>query len=89
MAEVTFASSIQRHVPSPTVRVGGATVRDALEAVFAENEPLRGYVLDDQGHLRHHVALFVDGRQVSDPQDLTDTVSAKSRIHVIQALSGG
>lgn len=89
MAQVSFPDVIQRHITAPPADVAGATVREVLEQVFQQNEQLRGYLLDDQGCLRKHLALFVDGRQVADRQGLTDPVEAASRIHVLQALSGG
>ena len=45
----------------------------------------RGYVLDEQGDLRKHVFVFVDGRRAA----LGDTVRPESAIHVLQALTGG
>lgn len=89
MARVTFASSIQRHVPVADTDAAGATVREVLDKVFAEREQLRGYVVDDQGALRHHVLVFVDGEHVNDRARLSDPVGAHARIHVLQALSGG
>ncbi len=50
---------------------------------------LRGYLLDDQGSLRRHVALFVDGVQVRDRRGLGDPLQDDSEIYVVQALSGG
>ena len=88
MPEVSFASALQSHVPCPTQRVDGETVRAALEASFRSVPRLRGYVLDEHGQLRFHVAVFVDGRAVAD-RTLGQAVAANSRIHVIQALSGG
>ena len=89
MPKVFFASHVQRHVPAPDSVVDGETVRAALEAVFADNRPLRGYVLDDQGHLRKHVVIFVDGVRVVDREGLTERVRPDGEIHVLQALSGG
>lgn len=89
MVRVTFAQSIQRHLPVPDADVTGSTVRDVLDAVFAQHKGLRGYVLDDQGSVREHVAVFVDGKQIEDPSTLSDRVAETTRIHVIQALSGG
>jgi sulfur-carrier protein len=89
MPKVVFTSQLQRHVPSPTCDVGGDTVRAALDAVFAEHRALRGYVLDDQGSLRKHVAVFVDGARVRDRERLSDAVRPDSEIHVLQALTGG
>lgn len=89
MPKVVFTAQLQRHVPSPTCDVDGDTVRAALDAVFVEHGVLRGYVLDDQGHLRKHVAIFVDGARVQDRERLSDTVRPDSEIYVLQALTGG
>lgn len=89
MPKVIFASHVQRHVPAPDRVVDGGTVRIALDAVFADNRPLRGYVLDDQGHLRKHVVIFVDGARVTDREGLSEHVRPDSEIYVLQALSGG
>ena len=51
--------------------------------------PLRGYVLDERGALRHHVVVFIDGEPLRDKQSLGDSVKPNSEIHVFQALSGG
>jgi molybdopterin synthase sulfur carrier subunit len=89
MARVVFTANIQRHVECPQVEAAGATVRDVLERVFADNPRARGYVLDDQSALRKHVAVFVDGSMIRDRAHLSDTVRATSTVYVFQALSGG
>lgn len=89
MPKVVFTSQLQRHVASPTCEVAGNTVRAALDAVFAEHRALRGYVLDDQGSLRKHVVVFVDGARIRDREALSDAVRPESEIHVLQALTGG
>jgi sulfur carrier protein ThiS len=57
--------------------------------VFARSPEVQGYVLDDQGELRKHVAVYVDGRKISDRSRLSDPVNDTSEIWVLQALSGG
>ena len=89
MPTVTFTSNIQRHVNCPPSGVGGQTVRQALEAVFERNPQARGYVLDDQGAVRSHMVVFVDGQQIQDRQNLSDPVRENGEIFVAQALSGG
>lgn len=84
-----FTDNIQRHVPCPTRQVPGETVRDALNAYFAENARARGYVLDEGGALRQHMVIFVDGRLITDRQRQSDAVTPSSVIDVMQALSGG
>lgn len=89
MPRVSFTQNLQRHLDVPTLEVDGATVRAALEAVFGEHPRARSYVLDDQGRLRKHVIVFVDGEQVQDRDGLGDAVERDSEVFVMQALSGG
>lgn len=89
MATVSFTPNLERHVECPARDVDGATVRDVLERVFADNPRLRGYVLDDQGALRRHMMVFVDGAQLVDRDRLSDLVTPTSELYVMQALSGG
>jgi sulfur-carrier protein len=89
MARVAFTSQLRRFIETPEVDTDAATLRDALEAVFRANPQLRGYVLDDQGHLRRNVVVFIDGRRSRDRVALDDALAPASRVHVLQALSGG
>jgi molybdopterin synthase sulfur carrier subunit len=86
---IVFTSNLQRYMDCPERTVNGATVRAALEEVFGMQPRVRGYVLDDQGHLRKHVHIFVDGQRVSDGVRLDQPVGKQSEIYVMQALSGG
>ncbi|MBL0215914.1 MAG: MoaD/ThiS family protein [Myxococcales bacterium] len=89
MATVVFTQNLKRHVECPTEAAEGETVRAVLEVVFASNARLRGYVLDDQGTLRHHMMVFVDGEPITDRKNLSDPVRPASEVYVMQALSGG
>lgn len=86
MAKVVFTPNLQRHVACPPREVEASTVREALEAVFADVPRLRGYVVDDQGALRAHMMVFVDSQQI---RDLADPVGPQAEVYVMQALSGG
>lgn len=89
MPTVRFTANIQRHVACPDRRVPGTTLRAVLDAYFAAHPDARGYVLDDQGRMRRHMAAFVDGRQVEDREQLSDPVPDDAVVDVVQALSGG
>jgi hypothetical protein len=89
MPTVRFTENIQRHVACPTREVAGTTVREVLDGYFRENERARGYVLDDQGRLRAHMAVFIDGRQIRDRDRLSDAVPGDAVVDLVQALSGG
>jgi hypothetical protein len=89
MALISFTPQLQRFTATPEVQCPAATLREALEAAFGVNPRLRGYVLDDQGHLRANVVCFVDGRRCTERIALADPLRPDSRIYVLQALSGG
>ena len=89
MPTVAFTPQLRRFTETPEVRCDAATLRGALEAAFAVNPRLRGYVLDDQAHVRANVVVFIDGRRSDDRISLADALQPDSRVHVMQALSGG
>ncbi|MBK9796173.1 MAG: MoaD/ThiS family protein [Holophagaceae bacterium] len=89
MPRVAFTQNLQRHVPCPPCEVAGATVRESLEAAFTLYPKLRGYVLDEHGALRFHMAIFVNGEAITDRLTLGDPVATAAEIYVMQALSGG
>lgn len=89
MPRVVFTPNLQRHVRCPPCEVAGATVGEVLGAVFAEHPRARGYVLDDQGAVRQHMVIFVDGTQIRDRSGLSDPVGPGGEVYVMQALSGG
>jgi molybdopterin synthase sulfur carrier subunit len=70
-------------------RVSFTSALQRFLAVFAERPALRGYVLDDQGAVRRHVAIYVGGDPVRDRTGLSDPVGVAAEIYVLQALTGG
>jgi sulfur-carrier protein len=89
MAQVHFTQNLRRHVDCPMGQATGATVGEVLNAIFRANPRLKGYVLDERGALRKHMAVFVDGQAVTDRDGLSDAAGQQSEIYVMQALSGG
>ena len=89
MPTVAFTPALRRFLRVPDTRVDGATVGEALACVFAEHPALRGYVLDDQGAVRRHVAVYVNGALVRDRVHLSDPLGPDDEIYVFQALTGG
>lgn len=89
MPKVVFTSNLQRHINCPEVEASGTTVREVLDAVFISHRQLRGYIIDEQGRLRTHMAVFVDGNRIKDRDQLSDPVESSSEVYVMQALSGG
>jgi sulfur-carrier protein len=89
MARIEFTPQLRRFVDTPVVDTPATVLGEGLQAAFATNPRLRGYILDDQGHLRPNVVVFIDGRRARDLRGLTDPLGPDSRVHVLQALSGG
>ena len=89
VAHIVFTQQLRRFTETPELDAPVATLRAALDAAFALNPRLRGYVLDDQGHLRGNVVAFIDGRRCTERTRLDDALRPDSRVHVLQALSGG
>ena len=89
MALVEFTPNLSRQTTTTSCSVSASTVAEALRLVFEELPALRSYVLDDQGAVRTHVVIFVDGESVRDRYHLTDPLRPDSEIFVMQALSGG
>src|SRR5689334_4144577 len=81
-------------LPSPLVRlagdrseidVAGGTLLEVLRRLVAESPPLSGWVLDEHGELRQHVAIFVDGERAMGDQPL----GPAALVTVVPAISGG
>jgi len=96
MARVVLAPALARWLPGngsgsadATLEVPGANVAEVLEGLFAKHPSLRSYVVDEHGAVRHHVALFVDGRSLARKSNLAQPLADDGELHVMQALSGG
>jgi sulfur carrier protein ThiS len=75
--------------PSDLAEYDAATIGDLLDAVSTDYPLVKSYVLDDQGRVRRHVAIFVDG--VMRPREgvLELPLTSGAEVYVLQALSGG
>ena len=89
MATVHFTRWLKGIAPGEPVEIDGDTVGRVLDRLFAENEGARNYVLDEQGHLRKHVCIFLDGERLAHGAALAAPLRRNSEIYVMQALSGG
>jgi sulfur-carrier protein len=89
MPRVVFTPQLRRFTTTPEVTSQASHLRAALEDAFVCNPTLRGYVLDDQGHLRPNVVIYIDQRRCQERVQLADDVQPNSTVYVLQALSGG
>ena len=89
MAKLIFTQNLLRHVQAPSSKVRGCTVREVLRAYFEDYPQVQSYILDDQGSVRKHVTIFLNGDMISDPVEQSDGVTAGDEVFIAQALSGG
>src|SRR4051812_44300485 len=66
-----------------------STAGAGLEALFGEQPSLRDRIFDDQGGLRRHVNVFVDGESVRFSGGLSTAVKDGGEIAIVPAVSGG
>ena len=89
MARIAFTRHLQAVGPCEPVEYAGGTVGELLHSVAADYPRLKGCVLDDQGRVRKHIAIFVDGALKPRQNALSLPVGETSEVYVFQALSGG
>ena len=90
MATVKFTYALKRFFPRLTnTTASGKTLRAVLDELEARYPGVTRYVLDDQGHIRKHVAVFINQTMVMDRQTLTQPLASGDSVLVIQALTGG
>ena len=89
MARIIFTSHLGGVAPQGEPQFAGSTVGEVLAACFAAHPGLAHYILDDQGHLRKHVHVFIGERRLDAGSAQTAPVNDADEIYVLQALSGG
>jgi hypothetical protein len=89
VARIAFTANLQRHTSCPEQQVPGSTLRAVLDNVFTAHPALRSYVLDDQGRVRRHVAIYLNDACIADRERLSDPIGDTDDVFVSQALSGG
>lgn len=89
MAKIAFTAHLAAVGPTEAVSYAGATLAEVLDAVGADYPRLKSYVLDDQGRIRKHIAIFVDGLLRPHATALGLKLDDRSDVYVFQALSGG
>jgi len=89
MVTVHVTHHLQREGFEGPWQVAPGSLRQVLDALFQSEPRLRSYVVDDQGRIRKHVAVFLDGEALTDREHQQVPVPGGSEVHLLQALSGG
>lgn len=73
---------------SAELEVEGATVGEALEAVFAQHGELRDRITEN-GELRRFVNVYVAGEDIRYQEGLDTAVGDGGEITILPAVAGG
>lgn len=90
MAKINFTSALKRFFPNLEAKeVAGANISEVLQNLEKLHPGICDYIVDEQGELRKHVNIFLDGELIKDRESLQDVVKDRDEIFIFQALSGG
>lgn len=90
MARVRFTTLLKRFYPElHNTEVQGKNVAEILEFLDHKHPGLKDYLVDERGHLREHVNIFIGEEKILDTQSLQDQVHSKDEVFIAQAVSGG
>ena len=90
MAKANFTYALKRFFPGiEETEVTAGSVKEVLAQLENSYPGLSGYIVDDQGQLRQHVNVFVNGTLIKDRKALSDVVGEADEVYFMQALSGG
>jgi len=67
------------------LEIQGSTVGEVIDSLERTYPKLRGWVMDERGKVREHIAIFVNGERTGQEA----AVSATDTVHVLPAISGG
>lgn len=87
---VLLPRSLQEYWPvAGEVLAQAGTLAEALGGLSARHPGLTERILDDQGRVRRHVHVFVNGASVAGKDPGSVVVRAGDTVHVLPAVSGG
>lgn len=92
MAHVKFTRHLVRFFPHLNYsheEAAGTTIAEVIADLNGRYPGLADYIVDEHGHLRKHVNIFLQNDLIQDRLHLSDSVQEDDLIYIFQALSGG
>jgi sulfur-carrier protein len=65
--------------------LGGSTVHELLQELERCCPDVAGWVLDERGHVREHITVFVNAELAGEETAVADG----DRVHVLPSITGG
>lgn len=84
--QVLIPTSLRSYTRASRVDADGATLGEVLADLDHRFPGLRFRMVDEQGRLRPHMRVFVNGQAVGD---LARPLQPGDDVSIVQALSGG
>jgi molybdopterin converting factor small subunit len=84
--KVLIPSPLRSYTKATHVVAEGGTLASLLDDLDRRYPGIRFRMIDEQGRVRPHMRIFVNGDQVFD---LARGLRASDEIQIVQALSGG
>jgi sulfur-carrier protein len=72
-----------------SAEVSGATVGEALEALYGRHGELRERIADDDGGLRRFVNVYLKGEDIRFLDGLETAVADGDEVTILPAVAGG
>lgn len=84
--KVLIPSALRSYTERSQANAQGATLAALLVDLDRQYTGIRFRMVDEQDHIRRHIRIFVNGRQVTD---LAQPLAESDEVIIVQALSGG
>jgi molybdopterin converting factor small subunit len=84
--KVLIPSALRSYTERSEAEASGATLAVALADLDRQYTGIRFRMIDEQGRIRRHIRIFVNGAQV---RDLSQALTSTDEVVIVQALSGG
>jgi molybdopterin synthase sulfur carrier subunit len=85
MARVILRAPLSDMCGGRSHALAGSTVVEVLKALETAHPAVGGWILDEQGFIREHINIFVNGEHGREETRVDET----DRVHILPAISGG
>jgi MoaD family protein len=89
MAQVKLFGMLRQHADSAQFESPGDTVLVLLSTLCAANTPLRSAILNDQGQLKPHFRVMVNGHDIDLLQGLDTRLEETDIVAILPPIAGG
>jgi len=84
--KVLIPSALRSYTGKSEAEASGVTLAAVLADLDRQYPGIRFRMIDEQDRIRRHIRIFVNGDQV---RELSQPLSARDEVIIVQALSGG